>query len=61
MLPFSKELKVISKILLPDETYHIKLQEELENKDKVKRHQPKYSEEDYKELIDDKILGILGG
>ena len=60
MLP-SKELKVISEILFPNETYHIKIQKELEKKDKVKRHIPKTSVEDYKDLIDDKILGILGG
>lgn len=55
------ELRIISSILIPKETYFRKIQEELEKKDKIKRHKPKVEENGYQELLDDKIFGILGG
>ena len=60
MLP-KDELKTLQKIL-SGETYHIPIQKEVEKKDTVKRHQPKETDTNlWKELFDDKVLGILGG
>lgn len=58
----NKEMKIIRQILA-DETYHIPIQEKFEQESLEKYHQPKKEEdkEYWKDLFDDKILGILGG
>jgi hypothetical protein len=61
MLP-KDELRIITTMIIPEETYHKKIQEQLDKTDKVKHHQPKVDNtETWKDLLTDKLLGILGG
>lgn len=61
MLP-KDELRIITTMIIPNEIYHKKIQEELDKKDKIKRHQPKEKENyEWDILLDDKLCSILGG